>query len=258
MQRRIFELALAVLMLAVSPSLLAQATQKPRPAQPIPDLSGIWSWIDGKGFGFLGKGEEPPMLPWAEEKYRTVRSTATNEPAKAGNELNPDLYPYCLPHGFPRIYDTPHPFEIVQMPGRVYMNFEIGNQMRRIYTDGSKHHEGWPAQYMGDSIGHYEGDTLVVETVNLNPLNWIDALGHPHSDALRVEERIRRVNHDTLEINFLFDDPKTYSKPWRGKRIYPLRQGWDVLENIVCEEESGAAYREAYRKAGGGKSEVPK
>jgi hypothetical protein len=254
MRKRFLESHLAAAMLAFWPVLFAQAAPQPAAAKATPDLSGVWAGEAESGFGYQAKGEEPSMLPWAQQKYRTVRSTPTNQAVKAGNGLDPAQYPFCLPEGFPRIYDNPHPFEIVQVPGRVYMNFEIGNQMRRIYTDGRKHHEGWPAMFMGDSIGRWEGNTLVAETVNLNEIAWLDGVGHPHSNALRVEERIRRLNHDTLEVDFLFDDPKTYTKPWRGKRIFHLRSNSDLMENIYCEGDSGKAYREANRKTVGEKT----
>ena len=89
---------------------------------------------------------------------------------------------------------------------------------------------------MGHSIGKYEGDTLVVDTVGLNDRTWIDAGGTPHSDALHVVERFRRIRPDTLEIEFLFEDPKAFTRPWGAKKLYQLRPEMDVLEQIACEE----------------------
>jgi hypothetical protein len=90
---------------------------------------------------------------------------------------------------------------------------------------------------MGHSIGRYEGDTLVIETVGIKETAWIDGKGHPHTDALRVEERIRRISPDRLEIGVTIDDPKTYKKPWKMKLIKGLQasgsQFWDTGE---CEE----------------------
>jgi hypothetical protein len=90
---------------------------------------------------------------------------------------------------------------------------------------------------MGHSIGKWQGDTLVVDTVNLDDRSWLDGLGHPMSDALRVEERIRRPDHSTLEISFRFDDPKTYTRPWSGRKVFDLMPpGYEVLEDVVCSE----------------------
>jgi hypothetical protein len=262
MRNRVWSLLLAAAaMLFSSLVLFAQAAPQTGAAKATPDLSGIWVKEKGRGFGFPVVGEKFTMLPWAESLYKTIRKGQTNPRLGGADALNPNLYPYCLPQGFPRIYDNSHPFELVQVSGRVYMNFEIDNQVRRIYTDGRKHHEVWPAMFMGDSVGRWEGDTLLVETANLNDLTWLDGLGHPHSDALRVEERIRRLKQDTLEIQFLFDDPKAYAKPWRAKMDFTALSpnadpnNWDMMETAMCgDEDSGEAYREAYRKATGGKA----
>ena len=190
------------------------------------------------------------MLPWAEERYKDNRKGATAPTERATNEIDPIQYPYCMPQGFPRAYDWPHPFEIIQTQGLVYVLFEVSHQARRIYMDGRTHPEGAPPTFMGHSIGRWDGDTLSVETAGLNDLTWLDSLGHPHTDVLRVEERIRRVNHDTLEINFLFDDPKTYTKPWKAMRRFLLRPNWEILEHVICEDRSG----EDFRNALGGKT----
>jgi hypothetical protein len=86
---------------------------------------------------------------------------------------------------------------------------------------------------MGQSIGYWEGNTLVVEAKDMSDLTWIDWQGRPHSDALRVEQRIRRIDHDNLGINFLFDNPKTYTKPWTGKRVYK----WKATEDAEGDYE---------------------
>ena len=89
---------------------------------------------------------------------------------------------------------------------------------------------------MGHSIGKWDGDTLVVDTVGLNDKTWLDGLGHPHSDALHLVERIRRVDHATLQFDLTFDDPKAYTKPWMGKQVFKLRPGWEIPEHIICED----------------------
>ena len=95
---------------------------------------------------------------------------------------------------------------------------------------------------MGHSIGKYDGNTLVVDTAAINETTWIDTLGHPHSDALHLVERIRRPNHDTLEIEVTFEDPKAYTRPWTGKKAYQLQPPtYELKEDVICEE---------YRKPG--------
>jgi hypothetical protein len=85
---------------------------------------------------------------------------------------------------------------------------------------------------MGDSIGRYEGDTLVVDTIGLNDKTWIDQVGHPHSDVLHLIERLRRVDQDTLEVTVTFDDPKAYTKPFTGKREF--KRSSSPMEVTLC------------------------
>ena len=175
------------------------------------------------------------MQPWAAEKYKLARQGMRDIYESGRDELDPTYN--CFPPGIPRIYSTPRPFEIHQVPGVVLQLFEWDHWVRRIYTDGRKHPEGYPITWMGHSIGKWDGDTLVVDTIGINDRSWLDSLGHPLSDALHVVERFRRVNRDTLEIDFLFDDPKTYTKPWTGKKVYRLqRPGFEVMEDVVCED----------------------
>ena len=148
------------------------------------------------------------------------------------------MYPYCMPHGFPRVYTSPLAIEIVQEPGLVYMFFEASHLIRRIFLDGRKHLEGWGPTFMGTSHGRWDGDTLVVETdsiLSLNKQAWLDGLGHPFTDALRVTERIKRVDHDTLQIDFTFDDPGTFTKSWTGRKVFQLKPDWEMADSITCD-----------------------
>jgi hypothetical protein len=90
---------------------------------------------------------------------------------------------------------------------------------------------------MGDSIGRWEGDTLIVDTIGFNDKTWLDRVGHPHSEALHLVERIRRVDRDTLVDDLTIDDPKAYTKPWTGQTTRTLKPGWNIME-YICEESS--------------------
>jgi len=143
----------------------------------------------------------------------------------------------CLPAGFPRVFLSVRTnFEIVQVPSRVVMLFETHRLSRIIYTDGRALTEGAPPSFMGQSVGRWDGDTLVIETTGLmgGDETWLDRAGHPHTDALRVTERIRRPDQNTLEIEFLFDDPKAYTRPWGGKQVYKLQTEWELMEAVLC------------------------
>jgi hypothetical protein len=234
-------------MLCVSAAMLAQTARQPAltttpSSASTPDLSGFWDRPPGVGprESLFFTSEEPPMQPWAAERYKEIRkgmrSMTSERPDYGRADLDPGQYPYCMPFGFPRVYAYIDGFEIMQTPGRVYAIFQ-SSEIQRIYTDGRTFPKGPPLTFMGQSIGHWEGDTLVVETKDMNELTWMDNIGHLHSDALRVEQRIRRVDHDTLEMNFLFDDPKTYTKPWGGKKVFKLHPSTDlVLGYFFCED----------------------
>ena len=88
---------------------------------------------------------------------------------------------------------------------------------------------------MGHSIGSWDGDTFVVDTVGLNDKTWIDSIGYPHSEALHVIERYRRRSHDELEVNITIDDPKAYTKPWTAQLVFELRPEWEISEMVNCE-----------------------
>jgi hypothetical protein len=126
--------------------------------------------------------------------------------------------------------------EIIQVPGRVLMRWESRDALRQIWTDGRKHPED-PYLWMGHSIGRWDGNTLVVDTIGLNEHTWLDEAGHPHSDALHVVERIRRIDAKTMEVEVTFEDPKTFTAPFKGTLTYELSPpGTELQEYIVCED----------------------
>jgi len=160
-------------------------------------------------------------------------------------EPDPSFYPYCMPRSFPRIYNFDPLLEIVQTPNVVYLMFETDHQVRRIFLDGGKHLEGWHPTLMGTSNGRWDGDTLIVETANLLSLDnqgWLDTFGHPFTDALRVTERMRRLAQDTLQIDFVFNDPGAYTRPWTGKKVFQLSTGADMTDTGFCEQHQQEDY----------------
>ena len=193
-----------------------------------PDLSGIWqTHQDVVTFST----KDPPMQPWAEAKFKKAkpgygpRSTPDSQ----------DPIQQCLPPGVPRILLMPFPVQIVQTPTQVIMIFEYDHYVRQIYLDRHEHPKDLSPTWMGDSIGKWEGNTLVVDTTGFNDSAWLDQVGHPHSDALHLIERIRRLDHDTMQIDVIIDDPKAYTKPWTGQVVFKLRPGWHLIE-YVCED----------------------
>lgn len=188
--------------------------------------------------GAAGRGfskEIPPLQPWALEKYKANRTGLTSLDEKGLDELDPITY--CFPPGEPRSMIMPYPFEIVQKNATIYILFQFGSGIRRIYADGRKHSADVTPSWMGDSVGTWQGDTLVVDTVGFKPETWIDPTGVPHSDALHVVERFRLANHSTLEVQFSFDDSKAFTRTWGGTRLYQLANAdTDMSAYFVCEE----------------------
>lgn len=191
------------------------------------DLAGVWSGDNAITFS----SEAPPLQPWAEAKFKTMKPGYG--PRASWDSNDPVLD--CLPPGMPRILLMPFPVEIVQMPSQVIMIFEYDHFVRHIYTDRREHLANMKSTWMGDSIGNWQGETFVVDTVGFNDKSWLDQVGHPHSEALHLVERIRRADHETLQDDIEIDDPKAYSRAWSGKQIFKLRPGWHLRE-FICED----------------------
>jgi hypothetical protein len=206
-----------------------------------PDISGTWSRLREKGAAERGylplffeftKGELP-MTPWAAAKYKANRA----QYRESAQSILSDPVLSCYPPGLPRIYLLGFPVQIVQIPGQVIMLFEYDHFIRRIYTDGRPHDTDQGLLWMGDSIGKWEGDTLVTDTSGFNDKTLIDRLGHPHSTALHMVERIRKIDPKSLEIDLTVDDSKAFTKPWESKLIYELEPDWKIMEH-VCEDNA--------------------
>jgi hypothetical protein len=202
-----------------------------------PDLSGVWMrdappatamqyWI------YELNKEEPPMTDWGLAQFKAAKSSfgAHEYPLE---ETNDPVLRSCFPPGVPRVYMHPFPFQFIQTQGEVVMLFEVDSLRREIYID-AEHDPSLVPLWMGNSIGHWDGDTLVVDTNNFNDRTWIDRIGHPHSDQLHVIERFRRPDHDHLVDDITIDDPKAYTKPWTAHLEFKLRP-WKLTEQF-CED----------------------
>jgi hypothetical protein len=210
--------------------------QKTAPA----DLSGLWfvhPSPDSRAYsGFAFAKDDPPMTAWGESQYKAAKPIFG--PNKTTPKLSNDPVYGCFPPGLPRIYLHPKPIEIVQLPEEVIMMFQYDRLVRHIYIDGRPHDEFLdPPLWMGDSIGKWDGDTLVIDTIGFNDKTWLDRIGHPHSDALHVVERMRRVDHETLSDEITIEDPKAYTKSWTGQTRFQLRPDLALDWEGVCEKE---------------------
>jgi hypothetical protein len=218
----------ASLFLAIGPLLLLALSASNRYAvSPQPaaasarDLTGVWI---GSYSPNLARGIVLQFQPGAEEAFKNHRG-------------EDDPTGFCLPPGVPRPLGSPFPIEILQDPTSVTILYEYMHMFRRIPTDGRHHPADLEPTFMGDSVGRWDADTLVVDVVGFNDKTWLDTEGHQHSDALHVIERYKRRDRDTIEYAVTIDDPKTYRQPWTATRQLTRHPEW-ALKEYVCEENN--------------------
>ncbi len=200
----------------------------------LPDWSGVWE-LDWQRTGLAaaraGMPKLTPEYAARFEQYREAQKSGKNQQTNTAN---------CDPPGMPQIMTQPYPMEFLFTPGKVTVAIEAYSQMRRIFIDGRPHAEDPDPTYQGDSIGHWEGDTLVVDTIGLIPNSFI-APGVSHSDQMRIEERIRRVSADTMEIRTTINDPKALAEPWTVTRTYKRHPDWELKEYICAQNNRDSA-----------------
>ncbi len=244
-------IALTNALLAAPARPAASRQTLPRTLNGKPNLEGIWQasgsaaadlrdhaarWNMPAGRSVVAGGVIP-YQPWA----------AAKRAENFQNRQKADPLGQCFIPGTPRIMYLDFPFQILQTPQTIGIAFEWSMDYRLIYTDGSPHPadmESW----MGDSRGHWEGDTLVVDVANQNDKTWFDMAGDFHSNALHVVERYRMTGPDTIQYGATIEDPKVFTKPWTISLTLHRRTDRDRLYEYVCqaeaEEASGAFTRD--------------
>ena len=220
-------LSMAAVLLAMTPtSAVAQSGS-------MPDLSGLWM-APGNAVlspNFERQVGEMPFTDYGRERYRNF-DHALNTGAR------------CLPLGPTRTWQVNLPFRIIQTPELLMIGYEVRRTFRVIYTDGREHPDivfDYP-EWMGHSVGRYEGDTLVVETVGINPRADIDNIGHEHSDQLRLEERIRRNDQGTLDWEITVHDPVFYREPFTVTKTFDVVENDRVMDYTCTENEKDAEH----------------
>lgn len=206
----------------------ATATTQPIPHMPDgkPDLSGVYM------AGFDVRPTGPITLKPGAEKY------------KVGEDYGGDLGEHCLPPGVPAATGQPYPMQIVQTPNLVVILYEAYHLFRVIPTDGRPHPADLDPTWMGNSVGHWEGDTLVVDVTGFNDKTAVGE--YRHTTAYHVVERYRRTAYDQIAYEATVEDPNVFAAPWKEAGIMRLHPEWQIQE-YVCEENNHD-YKELFQK----------
>jgi hypothetical protein len=203
----------------------------PRTADGKPDLTGLWQpdrHFQGDISRALKPGEALPLQPWA---LKLTQERLSKD----------DPHANCLPSGIPRL--SPFPWKIVQTPKLIVFLYE-GNihSYRQIFMDGRDHPTDMDPTWYGDSIGKWDGNALVVDTVGFNDKFWFDSLGHPHTEKLHVTERYRRPDYGHLDYEVTIDDPGAYTKPFTLYAQSPLLENTEIMEYICAENNQDVSH----------------
>jgi hypothetical protein len=205
-----------------------------------PDLSGVWQ--GGSLTLALGEANVAALS-------RPGAAPAKAEPMPYKAEVLPRVQAYrdrrgiddpmsrCLMVGVPRITSMPMPFQITQTPNQILIMYEAFHAFRIIPTDGRAHPEDLEPAFMGDSIAHWDGDTLVVDVTGFNDKTWLGSVGTVHSDQLHVIERYTRVDYDTIRYQVTIEDPQVFTKSFNQESTIRLRPG-DRVREYECGENN--------------------
>ena len=246
-------------MAALTQTVVAQNKQNKQQKQvPAPsnlpfdphDISGIWK--NPGGFNPVIGNDRPPMTAWGKEKWSKTRASARNSPLAFGfykdqKDWNDPLF-QCDPSGYPRNLDYTN-YRFVKLPDEFVMFFERDRVWRDLWTDGRKlpGPEAKPRWY-GYSTAHWgsgeDANTLVVESSGYDERSWIDPYGSIHSDQMRIEERFRRIDHDSLEFSLTLTDPKAYTGVWGGKKVVLrlMNSSQQIQKGLWGQRPDGTAY----------------
>jgi hypothetical protein len=228
----------------------------PRTADGHPDLSGVW--FGGRAGGHTDSPalrrqfdpkvtpeEPPPFQPWAAAKIKAMTGTDYELGRASVN---------CLPRGVPGMFlINPYPFQIVQTPGLFVQLDELNNNFRAVHTDGRPHNPDPDPAFDGDEVGHWEGDTLVIDVISIDERTWNNFTGWFHSDQEHVIERIKRPSLNYLTVQVTIEDPKVLTKPWTSApRVWTLGHE-DLLEYFCTNNQEVEQYKALKEKESGGK-----
>ena len=239
--------ALALALLCAGPSARAAAGPEAEkaPAAHIDhmDLTGTWDRYRAPGFKIdprftssIPVETNPPLKPKYLAEWR-ARQKAAHEADVRGQPLYGG-YAQCLPDGMPAMMMAMFPMQVLQTPGQITVIQEAYRQVRYIYLDQTQVPiaDAEPG-FWGHSVGHWEGDTLVVDTVGFNDKAWLDLVGHPRTEKAHIIERFTRPELGRINAEITIDDPGAYSRPWAVFESSQLAPDWEIIE-YVCNENN--------------------
>lgn len=199
------------------------------------DLRGIWMAVNNADAS-LERAHVIVDPPDGKIPYRP--EAVPRQKHNFENRITADPEIRCFQPGVPRGTYLRSPFQIFQNDRGVYIVYQDVHAYRIIYLDGTKHNEGL-GYAMGDSRGHWDGNTLVADVTSFSEATWLDAAGDYHSDELRVTERYTRTNQETLTYEATIEDPKVFTRPWTIRMPLRLQKGIQIVEDECEEGENG-------------------
>ncbi len=210
----------------------------PRLSNGRPDFSGVWarpgaqdltrSVANDNGTSIAGEPNPLPFTPWGQAQWDNYDANRFGDYAGS-----------CMPFGWMRSF-TPHPMQILQNDEYIAFLFEQSTMFQVVNTEGLPHRDGWPPTWFGDSRGRWDGDTLVIDAVNFNGWTKLGTIGHPVSDEGRLTMTFERPDMGRILFTWTLDDPKTYTRPIGGERVFVLTPDIEIME-YACMEGNLAA-----------------
>ena len=217
------------------PAPAAAARPAPRLANGKPSMAGVWDntrRADVTNKAIPGFVKELPYTAWGKARWDGYDQFM---------QTNGDYVGNCLPFGMSRSIYGPHPLQIIHDNDHLVMLFEQNSMFHIVPTDGRAFTKDLPASWFGESVGRWDGDTLVVETANINGFTRVDTIGHPMSARARITQTFKRLNFNTIEHTFTLNDPKAYTSPWTVHDTWALEPETKLLE-YACMENNRALF----------------
>ena len=224
----------ALMTIQIACSIPAQAQSSTREESylaiaQLPDFDGLWEPLPDPTFGAGSQIIMTPEYASHAEAYRKAEARGDIQDSPAAN---------CVPMGMPIAMRDPYPFEILITPGKVTLIIEAHSQWRQIFTDGRALPEDPDPSFNGHSIGQWEGDTLIVESIGFDTATAMGrSFGERHSDQMRIVERMRLTDEDTLEIETIVYDSEALLEPWVTTIAYGRHRDWTLTE-YICQQNN--------------------